>query len=641
MEVSEHLLLSCAPIIGTVLATTTAVMIIINKLRLRWPVKVNCWFCNSDTKIWRSETDWWQCPSCDQFNGFTNDGDYNYDIPEQRRRSLNDMSVYSASCRAEKSQMKNEGTLCRNCNRNEEFKLCQMRLLDPLSLSQKEIKKCRQSLEKQYPLCRRCNSLVKSVLQRQSVWLTQYKMLIFKQRPISLIIKNSEKLEKLCRIILIILSSLIIGYPMVQSLAIVGAVLQLFSITRYFNSRNSHNLFLVVIWLGVCWLMPYWGECLVKFKWRSQWLPLEYITGYQVITIASILLGFINATSRTSPNGLNLSFKKIETSSSNNNLSSNSSIDEFDNYLDRNDMGIQEKKSPVDITHLLTSPSHLESPAPIKPVLTSNFKICNSQLGLASFDSQSDNLELLEKRSESYNDKVCLNDSVRTLSNLSLNGREEKISISGSKVFETRTYGTTSPDLFKRNFQTSKKFILSPPKLKSATQNSWVAGGYWQMGIDRPTLSRSSSQSSGFGSTGSNFASSREASVVNDGDRYSVMSDTTLCCNYINNGSPVNSFCQYTSSPYRLMGPEIPICISPSPSLLSNGSCGQVSQRTLCHSHHDQLIKNSPGVMQQIPEKPVCFNHPTTVFTSPVWLPALVCGSLVFNVIIFCTILLR
>ncbi|XP_011300316.1 uncharacterized protein [Fopius arisanus] len=643
MKMQENLLFNYASIVATTLATATALVIIINKLRKRWPVEANCWFCNVNTKIWRSEIDWWQCPSCQQFNGFSEDGDYNYDIPEQRHRSLNDLSIYSASCRPEKPYNHNAETLCRNCNRNEELKLYQMRLLDPLRLSKKEMKSCRKSLEKQYPLCRRCNSLVKSVLRKQSVWLTQYKMLLFKQRPISLIVNNSEKLEKLCRIILIVLSSIIIGFPTSQVLPMVGALLQFFTATRKFNFRSSHHLLLVLIWLGVCTLMPFCGEQLVRLKLRSHWFTLEYITGHQVITFLSTILGFVNATSTSPPSsGPNLSFKKMDTSSSDLNSSRNSSRDELDTYLDE-ETELQERKSPVNITHLLTSPSPLENPAPIKPVLAPNFKVCNSQLGFARLDSRPEAFNTpLWKDYGSHHKKTSLNDSLRTLSSLSLNERDDKISSRNSKVFETRTYGTTSPDLFKKNSQTLKKFVLSPPKLKSVTQNSWVAGGYWQLGMDRPTLSRSSSQSSGFGSTGSNFPPSREPSVVNDVDRYSVMSDTTLCCNYPNNISPINSFCQYTSSPYRVMGQEIPICISPSPSLMSSTSCGQISQRTLCHSHHvnDQCIKPSPVMMQQS-EPPICINHPTTVLTNPSWLPVLVCGSLVFNVIVFCTILLR
>ena len=39
--------------------------------RARWPVKVNCWFCNENTKVWRQHLNWWLCPWCEQYNGFS------------------------------------------------------------------------------------------------------------------------------------------------------------------------------------------------------------------------------------------------------------------------------------------------------------------------------------------------------------------------------------------------------------------------------------------------------------------------------------------------------------------------------------------------------------------------------------------
>lgn len=44
--------------------------IVIVSCRLRWPVKVNCWFCNKNTKVYRQNLDWWLCSWCEQYNGF-------------------------------------------------------------------------------------------------------------------------------------------------------------------------------------------------------------------------------------------------------------------------------------------------------------------------------------------------------------------------------------------------------------------------------------------------------------------------------------------------------------------------------------------------------------------------------------------
>lgn len=94
--------------------------------------------------------------------------------------------------------------------------------------------------------------------------------------------------------------------------------------------------------------------------------------------------------------------------------------------------------------------------------------------------------------------------------------------------------------------------ILSPPKLKNITQNSWTAGGFWKNDItafpastDVANLSRSSSQSSGFVSnndpivpnTYNSLPPSREPSLHGDFEKASILSEPTY------HFSPINSCC--------------------------------------------------------------------------------------------------
>lgn len=58
-----------------------------------------------------------------------------------------------------------------------------------------EIEVFRENLEAKYPLCKKCNTCVKRILQKQAVWLTQYKMLLFKQRPVKIIVNVSLKIN--------------------------------------------------------------------------------------------------------------------------------------------------------------------------------------------------------------------------------------------------------------------------------------------------------------------------------------------------------------------------------------------------------------------------------------------------------------
>lgn len=50
-----------------------------------------------------------------------------------------------------------------------------------------EIKILKDSLEQQYPLCANCKSTVHNVLYKQALWITQYKMLFFKHKPLTII----------------------------------------------------------------------------------------------------------------------------------------------------------------------------------------------------------------------------------------------------------------------------------------------------------------------------------------------------------------------------------------------------------------------------------------------------------------------
>lgn len=92
--------------------------------------------------------------------------------------------------------------------------------------------------------------------------------------------------------------------------------------------------------------------------------------------------------------------------------------------------------------------------------------------------------------------------------------------------------------------------ILSPPKLKNITQNSWTAGGFWKNDVaafpassDVANLSRSSSQSSGFVSsndpmvpnTYNSLPPSREPSLHGDFEKASILSEPTY------HFSPINS----------------------------------------------------------------------------------------------------
>lgn len=99
------------------------------------------------------------------------------------------------------------------------------------------------------------------------------------------------------------------------------------------------------------------------------------------------------------------------------------------------------------------------------------------------------------------------------------------------------------PSAFKITSASRPKPVLTPPKLTNVTQSSWVAGGYWKPPYEfndnfnsHTTLSRSSSQSSGFGSQSSSqnlnsidlhnsLPNSRNTSICGEYDKFSVFSE--------------------------------------------------------------------------------------------------------------------
>ncbi|GAB0099427.1 hypothetical protein DMENIID0001_152840 [Sergentomyia squamirostris] len=143
------------------------------KLRKRFPSRVNCWFCNTNSKVAYNLRNSWICPQCDQYNGFSPDGGYNQDIPAQYCAKLNGkpkreqrtgnsiispQSVYGAATNG----------LCRSCNRNQELKVQQLASFIPKNSRRfdEEVAVYKKHLEEAYALCNDCESVVRRQLNR-------------------------------------------------------------------------------------------------------------------------------------------------------------------------------------------------------------------------------------------------------------------------------------------------------------------------------------------------------------------------------------------------------------------------------------------------------------------------------------------
>jgi len=124
--------------------------------RPHFSVRVNCHFCNQNTRVSYNKSNSFFCPHCGQYNGWDNDGDYNIQL------GMGDQGIRYVR---EQSKMDNQGNgLCRNCNLNQELKVSQ---LSRFKKEGHELEEYRQHLEKVYKLCAECEDVVATKLMEQ------------------------------------------------------------------------------------------------------------------------------------------------------------------------------------------------------------------------------------------------------------------------------------------------------------------------------------------------------------------------------------------------------------------------------------------------------------------------------------------
>ncbi|XP_011496865.1 PREDICTED: uncharacterized protein LOC105361399 [Ceratosolen solmsi marchali] len=620
MDLEANLLLNYIPIISATVLTLVTWITVFYKLKNRWPVKVNCWFCNNNSRIERKSLDWWLCLFCNQHNGFSEDGDYNYEIPDQYKITNDSCNKNISYCERRDISI-NNNSLCKQCNRKEELKLLKLRELeDSIDVyNDKQIARFEASFEQKYPLCFKCQNIVTKVLYKQTLWLTQYKMLLFKQKPIRRVVENREKVEQILRILLSIIAIVTTYFAEVLYLPLCGIFFQLSACFVSPVNKKTSDILPLTGWACLIFVSAFSSSTILKMlKIYYDSTPVDDSTyQYFIITLGTaIALVNLKFKSYKTLSSEYLTFKKLESPNRNifmhpSSLETAALLNEETSYkiLSKKE---PRKNSPVNLTDTLVTPSTIETPIPLKPTNLSHW-LSGEKVSYAQNYTLSKASTFVPETEKSYiNRTYSLNDSLSSLNSLSLGTQEKIPTLHYPRMFETRVYGTASPDLFnKQQRYCQKRSILAPARLRSVTQTSWVAGGYWQSGIDTPTLSRSSSQSSGFGSSGSNCGLSREPSVQ-EFDQYSVASEH--CC---------------------FVRPENPLSTKNSNTVRRRGdNCSpRCSQMT-------EMICNTESLQHRLRNDNHCSRH-TTVVTNPVWLPALLCGSLVFNMVVLCTILLR
>ncbi|XP_058807607.1 transmembrane protein 201 homolog [Phymastichus coffea] len=621
MDFDINLFFNFIPFISITTITLITCTTAFYKIRNRLPVKVNCWFCNCNVKVQRQSLDWWFCPHCEQYNGFRKDGDYKYEIPEQHRIKHRSSITDKSYCQR-KTFQPSQNSLCEKCNTKEEIKLNKLRELEDSvdEFDDKKLLRFESKFEKKFPLCSKCQSIVKNVLHQQRVWITQYKMLLFKQKPIKRLIMNREWIERVVRVLLSILASVAIYFTEAWYLPLSGILFQLVACIASPAGNRKFDIFPIIGWTCLVLIRAFSTTAILKvFKiyFNNDWVSDHDNTyNYFIITL-STAVGLSNLKFKSSKSITNgsLAFKKLESSSLKNTLSRSPSskiLSETDEEPNNDQDTPRNFHSPVNITDSLMALAAVETPIPLRPASFAHWVNMDKKMTSSSLSTTKPSIVIPETDSQlSRTSKISnyyLNESLNSLNSLSL-GSQSKTLSNPSKVFETRVYSTASPDIFnKQHRYYPKRSILAPPKLHSLMQSSWVEDGYWHSSIDMPTLSRSSSQSSGFGSSGSNYGHSREPSI-HEFDQCSVASER---CYFTRPESPLPT---HNSAAARLR------------SNTCSANCSQISDI-------DSTTRSCNGTNNS-----KCSAH-TAVVTSPMF-SILLCGSLVLNIVVLCTILLR
>uniref|UniRef100_A0A0K2TLM9 Transmembrane protein 201 [Octodon degus] n=1 Tax=Lepeophtheirus salmonis TaxID=72036 RepID=A0A0K2TLM9_LEPSM len=446
---------------------------------------LNCWFCNENFSIPLRKAKSWTCPSCDGYNGFSNDGDYNTDLKTSSLRPQ----------RYARPQIKApiHSDLCRDCELNQCLKVSQLSAFVPKDERNfdMEIEDYEAHLERVYRLCRQCEAALHQKLGEQDAkirpnllsWRLESNRLAAKRDGgISAFVHATPRASKAKRFFVFILAlGLALSYEAALTTGLLTVLLLLAYNTGGLLMLRRHRI--VVLF----WVITF-SSGVIKEYYKHLLMEIKYLR----LAIGIFCCLFTMFVWNISPPSKkkNSSFKKTISTSS--------------------------KNTENDTWGLISS----TSPPSVKSSRVSSI-----------FNAKED--ECHEENSKYDISSLSIEDNVETEFTLmgSASDKGNHDSNKGSPPFIIKKYnGLADNEIYfkKRNGLTVKRrnlirpATLSPPPespSKAIAKASWVAGGYWhpkdKLGLSSPerTLSRSSSQSSGFVSY-DNYPSSPNLRVI-------------------------------------------------------------------------------------------------------------------------------
>lgn len=572
--------------------------------RKRFAITVNCWFCNTNTRVPYEQRNAFNCPSCSQYNGFNEDGSYNREMPEQHYSKLN--ASKKGFCQKTESRLPQVNGLCEPCNRNQEMKVIQLANFKPRNEAEydEEIEDYRQKLEDSYQLCQKCQHHVLKTLNRVKTKFIGSKLtqLMSKGVPIVAAVKKVKRDRQ-------ILGKLTVLTILVFSVA--NLVKDMNINVRSITSAKMHNIYfhIVALYLTIVDLLKSWLteldlSQLVDFN-ADALATLAVILNITIVfsqkrlqkqIIASLLLwslkmvlseihidpsyvlavkgSIATALVVLSATMLFKSLKSEEPVAEQNSSFHKMHIDLAEDSEPENELESSSQGTPTisgyspSVTSSRFSPRNVNSTI-IGPGLlnsshrpTQNRTFVRNEPILDYFGNQSFSIRqevAAADRNQVHKDITKLNisglGSSSTLRDFSLNKTQNPFSLENSRC------GSPTPSLASVFSGASRAHVISPPRLETTfsaeTATSWVGGGYWsspqkrffesQSSHKNNEMSRSSSQSSGLGTIDSD-KNSRENSIIHDDFTSSIFSEPVRRRNLFGGGPSTDTRSLFSNS---------------------------------------------------------------------------------------------
>ncbi|KOB79252.1 Uncharacterized protein OBRU01_00120 [Operophtera brumata] len=516
-------------------ATWTLCIILLSKilfrLRSTLPWRVNCWFCNSNSWVKYPEHNSWTCPHCEQYNGFTKDGDYNKILT-----TANAQPMPMTPRAFHKSPPKNG--LCKMCNINQQLKVAQLANFIPMNEKKfdEEIETYREKsillgtklLESRTPEKKTTKNdtqatALQALINNTSMLITIILFLLIsyefytdlmKNKNLSKTITNVEEIIKALvdRVYSIIKMYMFLTFPSMESYIPDVHINTIDMLPKTFNFR--HNLKLDDVNLTtqkalggfVCLIQivaNIWNVNSVKHTIIIDllWSIFVISIGEYIAVLNPVITRFIKSPIKK--------MKKL-TNASMNGFLDNDETSDTDDDVSLSKFGVHnlsessnETASPLNASILngrCFSPKNNSIWS--KPKLNSTFCVgsvhSQSQSTIPDTVFAKPSFDSYRKLAKDDSDSD-LDQSISCLSIGPTKSKKKKV----NPVFLLRKF-TATPS-FRAPMPTSRP-LLSPSKLGHTA--SWVAGGYWgsdgeevakqQNIVTTADASRSSSQSSGF-----------------------------------------------------------------------------------------------------------------------------------------------